>query len=87
MFSVAEEEDSRCSRFNPPLMFILKEKPLKYTTYHINKSGPCYTCLKQQLEENLKVTFASPSRKSDEKEKEEKLERQLQSFLRDTQTR
>ena len=23
-FSVAEEEDSRCSRFNPPLLFISK---------------------------------------------------------------
>ena len=72
MFSVAEEKDSRYSRFNPPLLFILKEKPLKYTTYHINNSGPCCTCLKQQLEENLKVTSASPFRKSDEKEKEKK---------------
>ena len=29
MFSVAEEEDSRCSSFNPPLLFISKGHGLK----------------------------------------------------------
>ena len=29
MFLIAEEEDSRCSRFNPTLLFISKEYGLK----------------------------------------------------------
>ena len=29
MFLVVEEEDSRCSRFNPPLLFISKVLDLK----------------------------------------------------------
>ena len=29
MFLVVEEEDSRCSRFNPPLLFISKVHDLK----------------------------------------------------------
>ena len=41
----------------------------------------------QQLDKTLKKTFASVSRKSDEKEKmKKKQEWQLQSFLRFTQT-
>ena len=35
MFLVAEEENSRCSRFNPPLMFISKGHGLKESTRHI----------------------------------------------------
>ena len=66
MFLVAEEEDSRCSHFNPPLLFI---SWLKGMAYHINNSHPDHTCLKQQLEKNLKITLASPSRKSNKKEK------------------
>ena len=60
--------------------------PLKYMAYHNYNCSPCHTHLKQQLEENLKVTSASPSRKSGEKEKEKKVEWQMQSFLLDMQT-
>ena len=41
----------------------------KHTAYHMNNSDPDHTYLKQQSDKNLKITFASLSRKSDEKEK------------------
>ena len=59
----------------------------KHTAYHIINSDPGHTSSEQQLDKTLKITFASLSRKSDEKEKKKKkLEWQLQSFLRFTQT-
>ena len=59
----------------------------KYTAYHIINSDPGHTRSKQQLDKTLKITFASLSRKNEEKEKKKnKLEWQLQSFLRFTQT-
>ena len=59
----------------------------KHTAYHIINSDPGHTRSKQQLDKTLKITFASLSRKSEEKEKKKnKLEWQLQSFLRFTQT-
>ena len=44
----------------------------KHTAYHIVNSNPGHTRSKQQLDKTLKVTFASLSRKSDEKEKMKK---------------
>ena len=41
----------------------------KHTAYHINNSDPGDTRLKQQMEKNLKITFASQSKNDDEKEK------------------
>ena len=45
----------------------------KRTAYHINNSDHSYMCLKQQLENKLKITFASPSENSEEKNKEKKI--------------
>ena len=44
----------------------------KHTAYHIINSDPGHTRSKQQLDKTLNVTFASLSRKSDEKEKKKK---------------
>ena len=78
MFLVAEEEISRCSRFNqpllfnPPLLLISKGHGLKaHGISHIN-SDPGHTRSNQHLDKTLKTTFASLSRKSDEKEKKKK---------------
>ena len=43
----------------------------KQTAYHIN-SDPGHAPSKQQLDKNLKITFASPSKGNDQKEKEKK---------------
>ena len=43
MFLVAEEENSRCSRFNPPLLFISKGHGLKAHGISHYKSGPGHT--------------------------------------------
>ena len=53
----------------------LKDMNWKQTAYHIN-SDPGHTCSNQQFDKTLKITFASLSRKSDQKEKtkEKKLE-------------
>ena len=40
----------------------------KHTAYYIINSDPDHTRWKQQLEKVLKITFASLSRKNDEKE-------------------
>ena len=83
LFLVAKEENSRCSRFNPPLLFISKGHGLK-STRHIN-SDPGHTRSKQQLEKYLLLSFDRPSKSTDEKVKKKKKERQLQSVLRYTQ--
>ena len=62
MFSVAKEEDSRCPRFNPTLLFVSKGRGLKAHCISINDFDPGHTCLKQKLKENLKITCASPSK-------------------------
>ena len=46
------------------------QKKKKNTSYHITNSDPGHTRLKQQLEKKFKITFVSPFKKSDEKEKE-----------------
>ena len=81
MFLIVEKENSRCSRFNPPLLSIhhnclfLKDMGWKHTAYHIINSDPGHTRPKQQLDKTLKIIFASLSRKSDEKEKKKKKNR------------
>ena len=103
MFLVAEEQNSRCSRFNPPLLFnplyclFLKNLVWKHTAHHIINSDPGHTRSKQHLDKTSKITFTSPSKNTAEKEKTktlaitkryalkaqpQKLEWQLQSFLR-----
>ena len=78
---VVEEEHSGWSCFNHNYCLSLKDMTWKHTAYYINSSNLDHTCLKQQLERSLKMTFASPSRKGDEKKKrEEKLEWRLQSL-------
>ena len=69
MFLVAEEEDSRCSRFNPSL----KGTGRNHTAYHIDSSDPGHTRLEQQLHKNFKITFASPSRNTVEKNEKKKI--------------
>ena len=66
---VVEEEHSRWSCFNHNYCLSLKDMTWKHTAYYINSSNLDHTCLKQQLERSLKMTFASPSRKGDEKKK------------------
>ena len=63
MFLVAEEEDSICFRFNPSLLFISKG----------HSFDPGHTHLKQQLDKNLKITFASRSKNAVEKNEENKV--------------
>ena len=72
MFLVAEEGNSRRSRFNPPLLFISKDMGWKYTAYHIVNSDPGHTRPKQQLDKTLKIIFASVSKSTDEKGKHTK---------------
>ena len=78
MFLVAEEENSGCSHFNPlllfnpPLLFIFKGHGLKAHGISYYYSDPGHTRSKQQLDKTLKITFASLSRKSDEKVKKKK---------------
>ena len=71
----AKEENSRCSHFKPPLLFIFKGHGLKAQAYHIINSNPGHTCSKQQLDKYLKITFVSPSKSTDEKEKKKKKKR------------
>ena len=47
----------------------LKDMCRKHTAYHIFNSNPGHTCPKQQVEKYLKITFASPSKSTDEKKK------------------
>ena len=69
MFLVAEEEDSRCSHFNPSL----KDTGWNHTAYHIDSSDPGHTRLEQQLHKNFQITFASPSRNTLEKNEKKKI--------------
>ena len=86
MVLVAEDKDSRCSCFNSHYCLSVKDMAWSNTAY-INNSDPGLTRIKQQVEKNLKITFASPSRKSEEKEKEKKnWNGNCKAFLRYTQT-
>ena len=50
MFLVTEKEDSRCSGFNPPLLFIyIKDMARKHTKY-VNNFDTSHTHLTHQLE-------------------------------------
>ena len=51
----------------------LKDMALKHAACHINNSDPSHTRLKQQLDKNLKITFASPSKSAEEKKKDSKI--------------
>ena len=51
----------------------LKDTAWKHTTYHINNSNAGHTSLKQQLEKNLKLTFASSPKNAVEKNEEKKI--------------
>ena len=59
----------------------------KQTAYHIINSDPGHTHSNQQLDKNLKITFAIPPKSADENEKGRERERgkkrsQFQSLLR-----
>ena len=69
MFLVGKEENSRYSRFNPPLLFISKAHGLKEHGLYTN-SDPRHPRTKQQLDKYLITTFASPFKTTDGKEKE-----------------
>ena len=73
MFLEVEEEDSRCSRFNPRLLLISKEHGLEANgiSYQQLRSW-CHMRLKQQSEKKLKITFANPSKNSARKEENKK---------------
>ena len=78
MFLVTEKENSRClasirhyCSIHHYCLF-LKDMGWKHTTYHIINSNPGHTRSKQQLGKTLIITFASLSRKSNEKEKKKK---------------
>ena len=51
-------------------VFFLKDMGRKRTAYYINNSDTGHTLWKQQLDKNLKITFASPSKDVVEKKKE-----------------
>ena len=51
----------------------VKAMAWKHTANHFNNSGPGHTRSKQQLEKNLKITFASLSKKAVEKNKQKKI--------------
>ena len=48
----------------------------KHLADHIINSDPGHTFSMQQFDKNVKLTFASPSKSTDEKKKEENKERQ-----------
>ena len=50
----------------------LKDMALKHKGYLINNFDPAQTYLKQQLEKNFKITFASSFKKGGKKKKERK---------------
>ena len=65
----------------------LKDMDWKQTAYHIINSDPGHTHSNQQLDKNLKITFAIPPKSADENEKGRERERgkkrsQFQSLLR-----
>ena len=49
---------------------------LKQTAYHIINSDPGHTQSNQQLDKNLKITFAIPPKSADENEKGRERERE-----------
>ena len=55
MFLVIKDEDSRCSCFNLPLLFISERHGLKAQVKSYNNSNPGHTSLKQKSEKNLKI--------------------------------
>ena len=62
----------------------LKDMDWKHMAYHIKDSDPGHTRCQQQLDKNLKITFASPSGKTIEKRKENN--GNCKTFLRYMQT-
>ena len=83
MFLVAEEENSRCSRFIPPLLFMNMD--WKHTAYHIINSDPGHTQNSNWTKiwkQRLPVCQKALKRRR----KKRKKEKQLQSDLRYTQT-
>ena len=54
----------------------LKDMGWKHMADHIINSDPGHTFSMQQFDKNLKLTFASPSKNTEEKKKEENKERQ-----------
>ena len=71
MFLVVEGQESTCPASTRHYCLSLKDMTLKLTAYLNNNSDSVYTRLKQKLEKNLKISFASLSKKSYEKEKDE----------------
>ena len=85
LFLVNERQDSSCPHLNPPSLFISKAHGMPFSCTKFQDvdtiiwqfgqkrtSSPGHTCLQQQLTETTWKTFASPSRNSDEQEKEKK---------------
>ena len=55
--------------------------------YYISKSDPVYTRIKLQLEKNMKITFASPSKSNARKEEKKKGMAMAKLFALDTKTK
>ena len=53
--------------------FFIKDMAWKHAAYHINNSSPGHTRLKQQSDENLKITFASPAKNAVQKKREQEV--------------
>ena len=69
-------EDSKCSRFKPPLMLFLKDMAWKHTKYRINNSDPGHTCLiKAPIGEKSENIFCWPH---PEKQREWKIGEKLE---------
>ena len=71
MFLVNEQEDSRCSRFSSPLLFISIGHGLKAHIILWQWLQFWSHVLTQQLQKHLKITFSTPSQKAVEKKKKE----------------
>ena len=70
MFLVAEKEDFRCCRFSPPLLVISKGYGFTAHGISYNNSDLDHRRLKQQLDENFKITCRSVQKCFGEEERE-----------------
>ena len=69
MFLDSKGENSICTHFNPPLLFISKRCGLKSHGYHVINSDHGHTRSKQQLDKNLKLVRPKAQMTKEKKKK------------------
>ena len=72
MLLIAEDKNSDALAWIRHYWLFLNDMRWKHTAYHIINSDPGHTLSKQQKDENLNITFASPFKITHEKNKETK---------------